>query len=560
MAFTVERLIASIKGNQMRCVAGFEGLSNPVTCFTIVDTPDIAQWVRSGAFVASIGYVTKENPRLKMTIVRDLAQKGCACLAVKVNQYYEEAREEFMEQGNRYGLPIVEVDYSLRFSDIASHIHQSLFRENMGMVEKGNLLYQQLIQSLLTDTGIQEVLYHISIALANPVLLLDKELQLIEYENIADDPIGLHRLLRLKRGDPALSTKDTRTVQKAYEENRFGFYNLTLPTPGKGIKLIFASVTLNDLLGGYLVVAETVTHMTDRHYQLLEHVKAALELYFIKNQYLPTEQLRVKNDFDSKVLLNDQVTKGQIQRYANLFGFDTKSRRICMDLAIRGFDTFPFEKRHSMLGMIRVSAARLASQMSLECFTTNFENHFPLFLFFPVSASRGEIRSKTQVFARAILKLAKEQEMDLTIGVSMCSDEISQIPASFRQALDMIALGEKIQPQETVHAYDDLQIYHMMDRTLSTEELRSFADLVWPLYMEDQENATNLVQTLDVFIHCKFNVTQAAAALFLHRNSLAYRINKIRDILGIDLNQQQDLFQIQMSICALKLYLSHQEE
>ena len=207
MALTVERLAASIKGYQMRCIAGFEGLSNDITCFTIVDTPDIARWVRKGAFVASVGYVTNENPRLKVTLVRDLAQKGCACLAIKANRYYEESKEEFIEQGNLYEFPILEVDYSLRFSDIAYQIHQSMFEEKMNLMEKENLLYNQLSYTLLSDTDLEEALYNISIAVSNPIILLDRELNLIEFEDIADNPVDLHSLLNLKRGTQPLSSK-----------------------------------------------------------------------------------------------------------------------------------------------------------------------------------------------------------------------------------------------------------------------------------------------------------------------------------------------------------------
>lgn len=560
MTFTVERLIASIKDNQMRCVAGFEGLSNPITCFTIVDTPNITRWVRSGAFVASVGYVTNENPRLKTTLVRDLAQKDCACLAVKVNQYYEESREEFIEQGKKYQFPIIEVDYSLRFSDIASHIHQTMFQDKMKAAERSYLLYNQLIQVLLSDTDIEEALYIISIAVSNPVLLIDKDFQLIEFENIANNPVELHSIFPLRRGEPILQPKDIRRILNLLAENHFQSHNYIQNGNSRNSNIVFTPIILNEVSCGYLVIPETVSPLSNEHHVMLNNISTALGMYFIKTKYLPSVQPKTKNDFVHQVLLNDTISKAQIQSFANIYGFNIRSRRICINLHVDSFDTFPFEKRNSISNMIRVCASRFAEHLSLESFFSNYKNHFPIFFFFPATATNAAIRSDVQMLAQNFLELMQEQEFDVTIGISMHSDDITQIPIAFRQAINIISLGANVQPHTLVHNYEDLQIYHMLDSTLTMDELRAFADLVWPLYLQDQENNTNFIETLDVFIRCKFNMTQAAAELFLHRNSLAYRINKIKDILGMSIEQQQDLFRIQLSIFALKLYLSRQEK
>lgn len=558
MSLSVERLIADSKHSQMRCVAGFEGLSNPITCFTIVDTPDIARWVRSGAFVASVGYVTSENPRLKTTLIRDLAKKGCACLAVKVNHYYAEAREEFIEQGNEYGFPIIEVDYSLRFSDIANQIHQTIFQDRMELTEKSHLLYNQLIQILLSDTDIEEVLYRISTALSNPVMLLDKELHLIEFENTAENPIDLSSFLNLKKKEPIMGFKEIKKILNLYEKTHFRFHSQKLSQDNMDIHLTFAPIILNDTPWGFLAIPETDLLLTSEHLQVLENIKTAIGMYFLKTKYMPDKQVTEKNDFVHQVLLNEKISKRQLQTYANIYGFNSRNRRICMDIRVENYDTFPFEKRHSISDMIRVSVVRYASQLSLETFYIHYENHFPIYIFFPPAASIAAIRNDSMILAQNLLTWMKEQEIPVKIGISMLSDDISQIPNAFRQSVNMLTLGNMIQPESFIYTYDDLQIYHMLDSTLSLDELKSFADLIWPLYLEDRDNGTNFIETLDTFIRCRFNATQTAAELFLHRNSLSYRLNRIWDILGISTEQQQDYFQFQLSICALKLYLGHQ--
>ena len=56
----------------------------------------------------------------------------------------------------------------------------------------------------------------------------------------------------------------------------------------------------------------------------------------------------------------------------------------------------------------------------------------------------------------------------------------------------------------------------------------------------DKQNATNMVETLDCYFACNCNVSETAKALFIHRNTLIYRIDKIKSILGRDLKDSEE--------------------
>jgi len=74
-----------------------------------------------------------------------------------------------------------------------------------------------------------------------------------------------------------------------------------------------------------------------------------------------------------------------------------------------------------------------------------------------------------------------------------------------------------------------------------------------PLLAHDQENNTEYVKTLEQYIKDKYNITKAARNLHLHRNTLVYRMDKIREILGLPLDDEEEFFSLQMALSALKL-------
>jgi DNA-binding PucR family transcriptional regulator len=71
--------------------------------------------------------------------------------------------------------------------------------------------------------------------------------------------------------------------------------------------------------------------------------------------------------------------------------------------------------------------------------------------------------------------------------------------------------------------------------SLGGNELRHAADrLLAPLVAHDADRGSQLVATLLAFLEHRQNACETAAALFLHRNSLAYRLRRIRRLTGLD--------------------------
>ena len=99
----------------------------------------------------------------------------------------------------------------------------------------------------------------------------------------------------------------------------------------------------------------------------------------------------------------------------------------------------------------------------------------------------------------------------------------------------------------------DLEIDYSLWSGHTTEELKVLAAPVWKLYQYDKENRFEGILTLEAYIANKYNVTQTAKALHLHRNSLMYRMERIGEVLENDLENQNELFHLQLGLHALRL-------
>src|SRR5699024_2093780 len=74
------------------------------------------------------------------------------------------------------------------------------------------------------------------------------------------------------------------------------------------------------------------------------------------------------------------------------------------------------------------------------------------------------------------------------------------------------------------------------------------------LHLESQNSQTNLFKTLAVYLNNNGNVTQTAKELYLHRSTLVYRLNKIQELLGIDIDDANERFNLQLAYKMSDLY------
>lgn len=141
------------------------------------------------------------------------------------------------------------------------------------------------------------------------------------------------------------------------------------------------------------------------------------------------------------------------------------------------------------------------------------------------------------------------------VGVSETLTDIRDLKGCARHARDALWLGSRKGTGGVVFCYDDLVIYQLFQRVESREELgqmaaRVLGDLLLP------ENR-DLLETLDCYVRCNGSAKKAAEPLFLHVNTLHYRLKKIEAILGRDLSQAEDLFDVML---ALKLHWFQEQE
>ncbi|MNY44284.1 Purine catabolism regulatory protein [compost metagenome] len=121
-------------------------------------------------------------------------------------------------------------------------------------------------------------------------------------------------------------------------------------------------------------------------------------------------------------------------------------------------------------------------------------------------------------------------------------------PMALREAyLECVETGrmaEKLGLPDRVLHYETIEFAHLFQH-LSSPVMEDYcAKILRPLLDKDPEYAQEMIRTLEVFIRNDGQVSEAAKQLFIHRNTVTYRLEKISDLLQVDFKKVNDLLKL----------------
>jgi PucR family transcriptional regulator, proline-responsive transcriptional activator len=125
----------------------------------------------------------------------------------------------------------------------------------------------------------------------------------------------------------------------------------------------------------------------------------------------------------------------------------------------------------------------------------------------------------------------------LYLGVGRITKSIRCLGKSYNEAIRVLGLQKKQDNHGEVVLYEDLGLYKLLlsidDRVIIKEY---YNETIQPLVRYDELNNTNFTEALSTYLKYNGSTKKAAEVLFVHRNTINYRIDRIEEILDCDLS------------------------
>ena len=153
--------------------------------------------------------------------------------------------------------------------------------------------------------------------------------------------------------------------------------------------------------------------------------------------------------------------------------------------------------------------------------------------------------------------LASELFIKPVIGVGSVSGHLRQLAERYKEAQVAIEVGKVFDDEKMIIHYDHLgigRIIYKLPRTLCEMFLGEVVKKS-PIDALDQET----LETINRFFENNLNVSETSRKLFVHRNTLVYRLEKIKKLTGLDLREFDHAIVFKVALM-VKKYLNSQEQ
>ncbi len=150
--------------------------------------------------------------------------------------------------------------------------------------------------------------------------------------------------------------------------------------------------------------------------------------------------------------------------------------------------------------------------------------------------------------------LSKELGVRTVIGVGTIVGHVRDLARAYKEAQVAIEVGKVFDTEKSIINYENLGIGRLIYQ-LPTTLCEMFLQEVFkknPIDSLDQET----LYTINKFFENNLNVSETARKLFVHRNTLVYRLEKIKKLTGLDLREFDDAITFKVALMVKKYLVS----
>lgn len=550
MAITIDWLLNQ-PHKMYQCIAGHKGTHNSITGINIMDNPDTVPWLKKNELILSTGYIFLSTQIYK-SIIRDLHNQGCSGLGIKMNRYIDEIPTEMIQQANELGFPIFSIPFSSTMEEIVNVVYHEMFQCNLSNEKKWIIIYKDIMESALNKHDILDVLEKMSHALNLPCFFTTSDLQLVDSyhkntrKDISSFPLlmdGNYLFSELDRQhiltESYNSTKPILEHTISYDNTNYNYY-------------LYPLIQENNTNGFFICLCINQSISKEQH-ELIGNLKSIFHILAMKNQKAIESQKISYDSFYQRILSGTITLPDEIELECRRFGFEFERNRFCLIIQSSKYMELSIMQQRAFVNKIVACIQTCGLKFGFVLHHTIYNNDLVVFIH-PNESSEKMTSEWIREPSLYIEKKFAELDLDCLLGYSRLSSGAVSIYTSYLEAQRAISLGKKLNHEKISFLYYDDLIYHQLSSTLTTAQLYdSYISCLKKIEDYDKKNNTCLLSTLEIYIYCNLNISQAAKKLFIHRNTMIHRMEQIKELLPLDIKKPDHIYLIQTAFYAKKL-------
>jgi PucR family transcriptional regulator, purine catabolism regulatory protein len=553
---TVREALNLALPEKTRVLAGAAGLARDVAWARVIRAqPPVFEGLEAGDMVLLTPDLLEAVAELlsPSMLIAELAELEVAAIAL-----LGELPTDAGAAADEHALPLLALPAGASLREVEKAVIRLVLNHRAEIEARGVQMYRQLAQCITAGQGIDDILGTLAQITGKTVVLQDHAFRLrssagpANFVTVEEQLDGLLALVDWEGGWPqgeALVSTAPPIAKFSLSERGLGRYS--------------APIIVYDCIVGYVSILGPEADLNELDRVAVGRAASVCAIEMTKERAVVEAENRTRGEFIDSLLSDGPANEEALAERATTLGYDLSHSAVALVFGLdRPLDaagnTVPRAAsggERALIGVVREETNARGTRGLLKGRDSSVVVLLPLRekdLTEPGAepqngrASSDRLRKRVEEVRQQAMRRLNEP---VSVGIGRPSRGVAGIRASFQEAEQALSIAQRLFGGNRTVSFDELRVYGLLFPLHSSGELRRFHDEILGKLVEyDAKHSGELVRTLETFFACDGNLQRTADTLYLHRNTLAYRLERIEDISNLSLRDQDDRLCLQLAL------------
>ena len=547
MAYTVRKLLESEQFPKMKLLCGEKGLDLEVKGIRIIEIEDMERYLTGGEIlITSFQVYLSCNDQEVEQHFEDLVKSEISGFIVKKRKEYDPTgrRLSLLEKHcKKYEIPLVEISEDSYYWGIIRYVIMQVFDKITARLKYFKITHDNFNTFILRNNGssdtASDIIKFLSIMIENPVVLYYGNLNCMVSTNSDNSKLILSDEIQ------------------PYKPNIITKFQYMKQMKGSCVQYVVKFAILNEV-EIYITITEENRELTELDYMAIENAIINLQYGFLSEFAQDEVKKKYQRDLIHNILNGLLSSKEMTEAAAQLGMKESDTYRVVDFHTIKNNvqSKYTKEQLHEV-GVIEGELKHLLPDALI------YRNMDQIVMIQQVDSNQTELEYQKEmeevedVIQRSILY--RKKDTDFQIGIGKSVEGYQRLKESYHEASRAIKYIEIIRQvtgdkNKSVVHYSNLGFFQIFGEIDDVTELeRYIPETLKKLYLYDDEHKGELITTLQMYLRNNQSIKKTAGAMFVHYRTISYRLEKIKQISGINFDNANEVLAVSNGLIIYKM-------
>jgi purine catabolism regulator len=525
---TIREILKRRRFETAEVVAGEAGLYRLVKWVHVVEVIQIKKLLNGNELILTTGLGWKENKELFISLLRQLIECNTSGLCIEMGTHTSVIPQEVIDIANEHQFPIILFHEEVPFVEITQDIHSLVINQHYQMISDLESYSQKLNKMLLEINHYEEILKFFQKYLDVQVVALFKENEINMIPEVSEKKRS--RLLQKIKATHAKS--DTSVARQPVQ-----------------------------ILGNQyaeLVITTTEREINEFDILILDRTTTALAQHLLRDLYVGEKRKTKETEWMTDWLEGQHNVEDIRQHLAYLEPELKLNGAIVCICKVDPLISSPQNDTTYFKLLFRT----IFEQQGFYLFCTEMRQQM-IFILGNKRVAKTWKERMVEAFNRLekVEYSGKHNISTVSFGVGKFVNKLSDIHISFKTAKETLLLQDMLSKESKSYFYDDLHLYRIISLINKHTDMQEIVmEYLEPVMEYDKKYNGKLMETLKTYLACNGSKQETAKKLFVVRQTLYHRIEKIEKLLGSNFMNPEKRLAIEIMILAHEYLMATEEK